>query len=370
MKLAIITHVEHIPKGETYFGYSAYIREMNIWGAYASELIIVAPVVHTKVTKIHLEYTHKKIRLLKVPAVSLISVFQIIRSVLLLPILVFQVWNAMRLADHIHLRCPGNLGLIGCWLQVLFPKKPKTAKYAGNWDPNAVQPRSYRWQKWILSNTFLTRNMKVLAYGEWPEQSKNIVAFFTASYPKSKVEGIKTRPFSEPLKFMFVGSLSPGKRPIYALQLVEGLTQKGIKCQLEYFGDGPERTRLEEYIANNSLDHLAKLHGNQTAAFVEEQYRSSHFLILPSQSEGWPKVVAEAMFWGCIPIATEISCVPWMLAKGNRGILIKANLENDISSLRAIISEGKSLVEMSENAQKWSQQYTLDKFEEEIQKFL
>ena len=69
MKLAIITHVEHIPKGETYFGYSAYVREMNIWGTYASELIIVAPVVHAEVTKIHLKYAHQNIRLLKVPAV-------------------------------------------------------------------------------------------------------------------------------------------------------------------------------------------------------------------------------------------------------------------------------------------------------------
>ena len=370
MKLAIITHVEHIPKGETYFGYSAYVREMNIWGTYASELIIVAPVVHAEVTKIHLKYAHQNIRLLKVPAVSLISVFQVIRSLLLMPVLAFQIWKAMRLADHIHLRCPGNLGLIGCCVQILFPKKPKTAKYAGNWDPNAKQPRSYRWQKWILSNTFLTRNMKVLAYGEWPEQSKNIVAFFTASYPKSKVQGIRERSFSEPLKFMFVGSLSPGKRPLYALQLIEKLSQNGVNCHLEYFGDGAERTKLEAYIAQNSLEHLAKLHGNQTAAFVEERYKSSHFLILASQSEGWPKVVAEAMFWGCIPIATEISCVPWMLDKGNRGLLIKANLEEDMAILSAKISKEKSLTTMSKNAQQWSQQYTLDKFEEEIKKFL
>ncbi|MEM7086952.1 MAG: glycosyltransferase [Bacteroidota bacterium] len=370
MKLAIITHVAHIPKGKTYFGYSAYVREMNIWGTFASELIVVAPVTYGETSKIHLEYTHKKIRLLKVPAVSLISIFQVIRSLLLLPILIFQVWKAMRLADHIHLRCPGNMGLIGCWVQILFPKKPKTAKYAGNWDPNSRQPRSYRWQKWILSNTFLTRNMKVLAYGEWPEQSKNVKAFFTASYPENKVEGVRDRLFSEPLKFMFVGSLSPGKRPLYALRLVAGLAQKGLRCQLAYFGDGAERASLEQYIKDHSLEHLAMLHGNQTAAFVEECYKNSHFLILPSQSEGWPKVVAEAMFWGCVPIATEISCVPWMLDKGNRGILIQMNLEQDISMLSEKISEERSLVEMSKNAQQWSQQYTLDKFEEEIQRFL
>jgi hypothetical protein len=40
----------------------------------------------------------------------------------------------MRVADHIHLRCPSN---IGCWVACSnsFPKTPKSAKYAGNWDP-------------------------------------------------------------------------------------------------------------------------------------------------------------------------------------------------------------------------------------------
>ncbi|MBL4662446.1 MAG: glycosyltransferase [Flavobacteriaceae bacterium] len=370
MKLAIITHVEHIPKGETYFGYSAYVREINIWGKYASELIVVAPVVRQEITKIHLDYAHKNIRLLKVPVVSLTSIWEVLRTLVLIPVLVIQIWRAMRKADHIHLRCPGNLGLVGCCVQVLFPKKPKTAKYAGNWDPNAKQPRSYRWQKWILSNTFLTRNMKVLVYGAWPRQTKNVQAFFTASYPKTKVEGVTERSFMTPLKFMFVGSLSSGKRPVYALQLIEALSKKGVNCELEYFGEGVERANLETYIKNNSLEQLVKLHGNQTAEFVEESYKNNHFLILPSQSEGWPKVVAEAMFWGCIPIATKISCVPWMLDNGNRGVLIEANLEEDVSYLLSIISEENSLKEMSKNGQRWSQEYTLDKFEEEIQKFL
>jgi len=72
-------------------------------------------------------------------------------------------------ADYIHLRCPGNMGLEAL-VQMLFPNKPKTAKYAGNWNPKSKQPWSYRLQKWILSYTFLTQNMQVLVYGEWSNQ--------------------------------------------------------------------------------------------------------------------------------------------------------------------------------------------------------
>lgn len=370
MKLAIITHVAHIWNEEAYFGYSAYVREMNIWGKYASQILIAAPFVDDTPSKIHLPYTHAHIKLTKIPFISITSFSEIIRSLVLLPVLVFRIWKVMRAAEHIHLRCPGSIALIGCCVQVFFPKKPKTAKYAGNWDPKAQQPLSYRIQKWILSNTFLSRNMKVLAYGVWPNQSKNVVPFFTASYLKTKVEGPANRAFESPFTFIFVGSLSPGKRPLYAIQLVELLEKKGIDCRLDFYGEGTERNTLEAYIAENNLEHLISLHGNETAVTVEEAYKKSDFLVLPSQSEGWPKVVAEAMFFGCIPIVTRISCVPWMLGEGERGILLSRELEADVDLLISFISEDRKQSEMSKKVQVWSQQYTLDKFEEEIQRFL
>ena len=77
-------------------------------------------------------------------------------------------------------------------VQIFFPKKNKTAKYAGNWDPHSKQPWSYKLQRWILQNTFLTRNMTVLVYGEWPTMSSNCRSFFTATYRDSdkKLTGI------------------------------------------------------------------------------------------------------------------------------------------------------------------------------------
>ena len=116
----------------------------------------------------------------------------------------------MRWADHIHLRCPGNVGLLGSLVQVFFPSKPKTAKYAGNWDPKAKQPLSYKIQKWLLSNTLLTKNMTVLVYGEWPNQTKNIKSFFTATYREADKKEIQIRKLEADIQFVFVGTLSVG----------------------------------------------------------------------------------------------------------------------------------------------------------------
>ncbi len=88
----------------------------------------------------------------------------------------------MKQVNHIHLRCPGNVGLLGCIVQVFFPSKIKTAKYAGNWDPKSKQPIAYKLQKWILSNTLLSKKIKVLVYGEWLKQTKNIKTIFRNFY--------------------------------------------------------------------------------------------------------------------------------------------------------------------------------------------
>ncbi len=370
MTFAIITHVVHYPNDGKLYAYGPYVREMNIWAKHVNKLVIVAPIKKGGSAEINLPYDHAQIRVLKIPIISLTSFAEVIRTMILSPFIFIQIFRAMLMSNHIHLRCPGNIGLMACLVQVLFPKKPKTAKYAGNWDPEAKQPRSYRFQKWLLSNTFWTKNMNALVYGDWPNQSKNIKPFFTATYPRSKIVGIRKRSFSSPFKFLFVGTLSPGKRPLYCSQLVEALQKKGIDATLDFYGDGVERGALEDYIQNRNLNDTMVLHGNQTSEIIQKAFVKSDFLLLPSKSEGWPKVVAESMFWGCVPIATKVSCLSWMLDGGNRGILLDAELINDVTQIEAAVLNLNNLEKMSIDAQKWSQQYTLDYFESEIKKLL
>ncbi len=360
----------HIPFENTFQGYSAYVREMNLWGKQVSEMAIVAPLKKEMPTAIHSPYHHKKIKLYAIPQMAFTSIGNSFKTFINLPFIVFQMLRAMRKADHIHLRCPGTIGLVGCVLQILFPKKQKTAKYAGNWDPNAQQPLSYQLQKKILSNTFLTRNMKVLVYGEWEKQSQNIVPFFTATYRNDKRHDVLEKDFTAPFKALFVGTLSPGKRPLYAIRLIERLRNAGIDITLDVYGDGIEREAMLRYCAAHHLEDFVVLHGNQTAAIVEEAYKNHHFMLLPSQSEGWPKVVAEAMFWGCIPWATQISCLDWMLAGGQRGLMLNVELEKDVNQIITLLEAPDRLQSISMDGQLWSQQYTLDTFEAAIEKYL
>ena len=424
MKFVIITHVQHIKIDNQYFGYAPYIREMNIWLRYVDEVVVVAPLVQESLTPIHESYvTNSLFRFVKVPEFDLTSFFNQLKAFPRALVAMVKMYQAMQQADHIHLRCPGNMGLLGALVQILFPKKKKTAKYAGNWDPKSKQPLSYRLQQWILSNTFLTKNMQVLVYGEWLNQTKNIKPFFTATYSEDEIQKLEFRIQNQlslaakssttensldsapsdkqdtsslslraksrttennfdsarldkieidlpPTSFLFVGTLSKGKQPLYAIQLVEALHQQGEKVQLEVYGEGEMRQELERYLAQNHLEAIVTLHGNQSKETILHAYQSSHFLILPSKSEGWPKVVAEAMFLGCVPIASPVSCVAYMMGDGSRGILLNEVLQNDVSQIRNVLKHQELYKQMALEGQSWSRQFTTDEFEMEIKKLL
>ena len=370
MTFAIITHVPHILEQNQYFAYAPYVREMNIWAKYANKLLIVAPKSNAQKTPIDIRYEHGNVDFIAIESFDVLNVKAILKAILRIPKISWQIFLAMQKADHIHLRCPGNIGLIGSMIQILFPNKPKTAKYAGNWDPKSKQPFTYRLQKWILSSTFLTRNMQVLVYGEWEGSSRNIKPFFTATYHESDKSVIIQRYFNSQICFIFTGALVSGKRPLYAIQLVEMLHKKGYNVTLELYGEGVERNILEDYISKNNLGNIVSLKGNQTQETVKEGYERSHFSILPSESEGWPKAIAEGMFWGCVPVATKVSCVPFMLDYGDRGVLITLDLEKDFRQLETLLKDEILYITMSQKASDWSRNYTLDVFEKEIKKMV
>ena len=104
-----------------------------------------------------------------------------------------------------------------------------------------------------------------------------------------------------------MGSLVVGKNPIYAIKMVEQLIIKGKKAVLNIYGEGIERRVLEQYIWDNQLENSIFLRGNQGKEVIKKAYQESHFVILPSRSEGWPKAIAEGMFLGCIPVASRVS---------------------------------------------------------------
>jgi glycosyltransferase involved in cell wall biosynthesis len=208
--------------------------------------------------------------------------------------------------------------------------------------------------------------MQVLVYGDWKNSNSNIKSFFTASYKEEDKLPISNKVVKGCIDFIFVGALVKGKNPLYAIQLVEFLGKRRYDVRLRLYGEGIERAILEQYIIANQLETVIELQGNQSKDIVQKAYQNSHFVVLPSDSEGWPKAIAEGMFWGCVPLATPVSCLPFMLDEGKRGLLLDMDLEKDAKKTEILLNDQADFNAKSQNASNWSRNYTLDVFEREI----
>ncbi len=370
MKLVVISFAPFIKKEGHFYGYSPYIKEIELWAKHSDEIAFVCPIL-TKDNDLlisQIQFPISEIFVAKAFYVK--SFWSSVKAFQYSFWNFYQLFRAMMWADHIHLRCPGNLGLMACLVQIFFPSKIKTAKYAGNWDPKSTQPIAYRLQRWLLSNTLLTKNMKVLVYGNWERMTKNIKPFFTASYREEDKIEVGSRDFDKVIDFIFVGTLSDGKRPLYAIKMIEELAKHGITVRLSLYGTGQEKSKLENYIAEHHLGGIVFLKGNFSHEEMKKVYQQAHFNILPSKSEGWPKVVAEGMFWGCLPIATRVSCVPDMLDYGKRGLLLTMDFDKDANLIYDLVKDKEACVKKAKEGLAWSRKYTLDLFESEIETLL
>lgn len=371
MKFLIVSHVIHKKIGNQFFAYGPYVKEMNLWLKHVSEVIILAPMFPAENSDpIDLPYVHPQIRLIQTPDFNLLTWPSRIKTLIQLPGIFSNTIVQMNKADHIHLRCPGNMGLVGCVAQIFFPSKKKSAKYAGNWDPKSSQPATFRWQRKILASEFWTKNMQVLVYGKWEPKSKNLLSFFTASYTESDKLETLVRSLTLPLRLIFVGSLHSGKNPLISCQAVKMLLEDGISCHLDLYGEGQERFALEEFIRKNNLSESITLHGNVDANELKMAYSNSHFLLFASESEGWPKAVAEAMFWACLPLTTAVSCVPQMLGEGSRGDLVGKDSRQMANRMSYYLDHPEIYRQKATQAMNWSREFTLEKFESEIKKVL
>lgn len=366
----IITCVQHSKVGEKYYAYGPYVREMNLWIENEKSVRVVAPMNESLIpNKIDMAYEHPKFTFQAVPAYHVLNFKSIIQAIKNLPFIIGEIYRAMKVAKHIHIRIPGNMGLLAMFIQILFPNKSKTIKYAGNWDGNSKQPRTYKIQRFIANSTLLTKNAKVLVYGKWPDSTRNVIPFFTASYRENeKVQVIKPS-IEEKIRLVFVGALYSGKNPEIGLQLSKLMKQAGLNFEFVYCGDGVMRKELEAKVLELGLQGNVVFKGNVDAETVKEILKNSHFLIFVSETEGWPKAVAEAMFWGCIPFTSRVSCVPQMVGEQReKGVLVSKDPQEIFEQLNELLENKQEFERMGLAAMEWARKYTLETFQSEIER--
>jgi glycosyltransferase involved in cell wall biosynthesis len=123
-------------------------------------------------------------------------------------------------------------------------------------------------------------------------------------FPTPRVQKIRENNKNSSFSIIYVARLEDGKNPLILPEINSILISKGINVNWTIVGDGPLRASLEEKLSGlNNFTLLGFLNNDK----LHQAYLKNQLFILPSESEGLPVSMIEAMKTGLVPVVSDIS---------------------------------------------------------------
>lgn len=118
-----------------------------------------------------------------------------------------------------------------------------------------------------------------------------------------------------------VARLKPQKNHELLIGAFQLFVKENPSYHLVILGDGAEKDRLLQLVADRGLKDVVHLLGYRSDAF--SWYAASDFFVLTSKHEGFPNVGVEAMAFGVPLVSTSVPGVDEFLESGKNGQLVK-----------------------------------------------
>jgi glycosyltransferase involved in cell wall biosynthesis len=364
VQLLIVSHTPHYRRDGELVGWGPTVREIDALGELFETVVHVAPVHPQPAPASALAYRCPRVRVRAVEPAGGVRWRDKLRIVARAPGWARVIAQELERADVAHLRCPANISLVA--LAVLAaggrPER-RWAKYAGAWRPAGSDAWSNRVQRWWLARRW--RRGWVSINGSWPDQPPHVRSFLNPCLSEEELaEGRRAaqgKRLNRPLRLAFVGRLEQDKGLPAALEIVTRLRRRGVEAVLEVAGEGPARTPAEG----------VTYHGWLPRPQVGKIYARSQLLLLPSRSEGWPKVLSEGMAYGVVPVAGAVGSIPELLGRWRTGrALDPSDLDSFVGAVSWYCEYPEAWKEESERGVQAAEQFSYHRYVEAVRKSL
>jgi len=128
---------------------------------------------------------------------------------------------------------------------------------------------------------------------------------------------------------LFVGRLSPEKGPDLLMRVWDRVA---LECDatLVIVGSGSESGRLADWARRSAPANRVRLVGARPD--VDRFYRAADVLVVPSRTETFSNVMAEAMVHGLAVVTTPVGLAGYWIRHGQNGLVVRRDDERDMAS--------------------------------------
>lgn len=188
----------------------------------------------------------------------------------------------------------------------------------------------------VLSNTVFT-NSRFTASLLPPIAGRKQKVLYPSVNPGLGSAGFSGR--STGHSILFVGRLVRRKGADDLIDAFRLVSEHFPDCRLEIVGDGPERKRLEQLVADLGLGPKVEFFGSLRGRALYDRYKLCDVVAMPSKTlgddvEGFGTVFLEAGVFGKPSVGTFSGGIPESIVNGETGILVR---EGDTKQLGAAL---------------------------------
>jgi glycosyltransferase involved in cell wall biosynthesis len=146
--------------------------------------------------------------------------------------------------------------------------------------------------------------------------------------------------FKSKINILFVGRLTEAKGIFDMLVALKTIRRDRNDILLHIVGDGYLLNKINAYALDNNLQNYIVIHGHLKWNKLEEVYREADIFVLPSYTEGVPKVVLEAMVYGVPVIATRVGALPILFQHGTDCLFVNVgDVQQLTESIRQLLAQ-------------------------------
>jgi glycosyltransferase involved in cell wall biosynthesis len=263
-------------------------------------------------------------------------------------------------------------GAFGALMRQLFPKKTRLIiENHNNFEgdlflqrripfPNLVKALMLMVARYAYRHADATRAVSLTTEARQKAYAPNVPStrFMAWSDTEAFANATRSIPVDQASDIVYAGVLRPGKG---VHVLVEAFAQlQHPSAQLFLIGEAQNAdytAQLRAQVERLNVGQRVHFVGKVAQTELARHMANARVMVLPSFSEGLPRVVIEAMFTGTPVIATHVGGIPEMIQDGENGYLIEPDdVPSLLDALRKVYTH-PDYATMGENARTFAHDF-------------
>jgi glycosyltransferase involved in cell wall biosynthesis len=142
------------------------------------------------------------------------------------------------------------------------------------------------------------------------------------AFQSAKSSALRTL-YSAHVNILFVHHIAPRKGSRELPGIIKHTLANVPIAHFHIVGEGPDREWLQVRCAEFGIIDSVTFYGSLSHEQTAELYKTADVFIMPSRSEGFPRVILEAMRYGLPIVSTDVGCVRELFGPHQRQFLCK-----------------------------------------------